>query len=412
MESHRCVRETLGELAQHPLVWCTLPRVGKKASIARDAARAAATSALRLSERQHRSAKPFAKFSVDGGILRLHKTENEMLAVGGATNDLAISSPRYKWSILRAIGRRLAGQLTEIEALLNLEPGVLVKDVFRAFLYRRAASELLDRIDPKSVVYGAEEHIFARAFSLEARLRGISTAFIHHAPFSLEHWAREISASWFLARGEGERDFLKSIGASEDQIVVIGDPSIERLPLVREQTDKVVIGIYGKELARTASLVSEISDALETPLQSIVISPHPRKRDFGAAVARELGVACCQGRTVSCLAQQKPKLFVGTYSSGVRIEAEALGIPTVSLGARSFAFEQEIPTPMEGGGASSLSQQLADLGSLSPEERARRSKRWIWQVGSDARRQRESFLGSAQSAAGPVLSVWGPPPNE
>lgn len=405
------VHELLGDDAAHPLLWCALPRFGKKALIAaahrelKEDVFAPGRFSRLLPAR--RNSKPFAQGQVLNGTLRVHKTENERLAVGGKESDSFFVAPAHFGSERRVIGTRLYGKLLRVERELGVEAGTLARDAFRAMLYLKAAAAAFDSTRPERLLHAAEEHVFARAFVHEARTRGIPSILVNHAPFSLEAWSHDISADLVLARGTAESDFLEGLGVRREQIHTVGDPAIERLGLVSDTSRTTMVGIYGSSVAESVDLVTQVMSVLALEPSDAVVAPHPRRRAHGMEVARSLGIRALNGRTIEAILELRPGLFVCTYPTGVRIEVEAVGVPTVSLGTATFAFETGLPVAEGSGDFASLSQQVEGLRRLTTRDRAAFGRRWIDAVGPEARGRREKALESFSQPQGPALDVWG-----
>lgn len=405
------IHELLGDEAAHSLVWCALPRLGKKALIA---AMQRETNERMSSRRglvrlipSRRKSKPFAQGQVLDGTLRVHKTENERLAVGGRETDPILVTPAHFGSERRAIGTRLYRKLLRVECELGVETGSLARDTFRAMLYMKTAAAVFDVTRPERLLHAAEEHVFARAFVHEARTRGIPSILVHHAPFNLAAWSHDISADLVLTRGTAESAFLEDLGVRREQIHTIGDPAIETLGLVSDPTRAAVVAIYGSSVAQSVDLVTRVMSALELEPDEVVLAPHPRRRAHAIDVAQPLGIRSLKGRTIDGVLELRPRLFVCTYSTGVRIEVEAVGVPTVSLGTAAFAFETGLPVAESPGDFASLPQQVAELRHLTTEDRAALGRRWIDAVGPEARGRREEVLQSTSRPQGPALDVWG-----
>ena len=411
VETQARVHELLGDHADHPLLWCALPRLGKSARAVSSQLQAVAADdwRRRLARRipSRRSEKPFAQGQVLDGTLRIHKTENHMLAVGGKESDPPLVAPGYSGSEQKAVGSFLYRKLLRAERELGVEGGSLVRDVFRAMLYMRTAAATLGAARPEKLLYAADEHVFARAFVYEARMRGIPSILAHHAPLNLEAWSHDISADLVLTRGTAESDFLADLGVRREQIHVVGDPAIERLGLVPDPSRCAMVGIYGSSAAGSVDLLTEVMSALALDPRDVVLAPHPRRRSHGIEVAQSLGIRALNGRTIDGILEFRPYIFVCTYSTGVRIEVEAAGVPTVSLGTAVFAFETGLPAAETPGDVTSLSRQMAGIHHLTTEDRAEMSRRWIDAVGPEARARREDLLQSTLEPRGPALDVWG-----
>ena len=404
-ETQILIRETLGDDVMHPLVRCALPRLGKKLQVD-GRAPVSGRDPRRVPVLKRRRPKAFARHSLLDGTLRVHKTENEALAVGGSMTDSVLADPGHWGSEQRVLGWARYRRLRQVEHRLQVEPGTLVHDAFRASLYLKAAATAFDALRPERLLHAAEEHVFARAFVLEARNRGVPSFFAHHAPTSLYAFAHDISADYFLARGDGERELLGALGARRDQMRTVGDPAIDDLTQAHPPSSTVMIGLYGGTEAESIALITRLSAVLELQLKDIVIAPHPRRRDYGRSVASRLGITVAEGRTISSVVRLRPRLFVLTYASGVRIEVEAAGVPTVSLDTMQYPFEESMPVAESFGDIEGLSLQVANQSKIAPEQRAQASRRWIAAVGLEARSRREAHLMATAATPGPVLDPW------
>lgn len=408
-ETQDRIREILREDVTHPLVWCALPRLEKLIARAelRENAKVLRQSPGRVLLPKRRKPKPFARYSLAEGTLRVHKTENETLAVGGSSTDPELVTADHWGSERRALGWGRYRRLLLAEKQLGLERGSFLADVFRGVLYLKAASSLMNDLRPERLLHAGQEHIFARAFALAARLRNVPTVLVPHAPTALGTCTHDLAADWFLARGDADSEFFGALGAKREQIVVVGDPAIHDLEPAHPSSSVVMVALYGDSEAQSVDIVLQVAKALDVSLEDVVLAPHPRNRPHAWNVAARLGISAVKGRTLAAVIERRPRVFVCTYGSGVRLEVEAVGVPTISLDTRYYAFEESLPAADRLGDAESLSRQVAEQSGRFPEQRIQESRRWIASFGFDARDRREEQLAAIISSPGPVLDSWG-----
>lgn len=340
------------------------------------------------------------------GVLRVWTTENHRVALG---SPIPTSFIPLRWSTdsreprdaLRRPLRDLAGGAglpsTLFDAALNR---ALEEDVI--------ARRLLDEQRPRLVVVASLEHSLQRLLVWHARNRNIASAYVPHAPTSLDRCYADLPVDVVLCHGTGDVDHYRTLGARGEAFHVtggIGFPTRTFRGRGHDERSSIVAlattAMYRFEDLSTLLLRSD--ELVRSHGLTLVVSPHPRERAPVLRLAESLGIRTHHGRTSDLLETGVGALLAET-ASGSLLEAAIAGTPNAHLtGVSGYAFMPDL-------GSHQLDESflagVTSWSNSSAEALARRSEAWAAASGQVAVRRIDAVLSEDWPVGPPALDSW------
>ena len=399
------IDEQLDDLLRDPFVWPARLRISKTVGRWRAGVGFTQAGSEALTNHTGRSAKQIASFEVSTDKLLVYKTENERLAVGATQTGQGWAYEGDKSTARRALGWRRRRRIRAVERGLGIPENEVLSDVVRATMMYLESRSLLLRNQPRVVVLGATEHIFARVLAAAARELDIATVYLPHAPTPIDASYSDAPFDSVLLRGGGDEEYYRSLGAVPDHIGVVGDRSLMESEVLDTCDGPVVIAAtadYPDDAL--AQKVQDVREALGLGREELLICPHPRGRTRAGLVGHNLGIAVSDLRTRDVLTELRPRLLITEIASGARLEAELLGIPTISLAPPHYLFEFSLP--VAGTTLSELKDEAEHGGPARAASRSDAAKEWVAAVGAEADLRARSAVDEVTVRAEPTLDRW------
>jgi len=334
---------------------------------------------------------------------------------------LPTSTPRVRgrpWSEVRAY---LAWERAALRLERPLNAGlrarglplapILVRELLLSSARALARAEALA---PRSrlVLVATQHNVPARSLVITARRQGLPAVYLAHAPTSISPLYEDLPADYAGLRGEMDREAYLRLGADAEGLRVVGNPTIE-IPETPVEPGGVppIFAVSPWADQRLPMMVRMISQVCP----DVTVAPHPRSdRRYLESVVPS-GWTVATQPTFDLLRQGPPLLL--QHSSGVALEAIALGIPTLQIQlddepANYLFSTDELVTSVRD--AEGLRQAIRIAQAETPEarrERAARARPWVSSSGAASVKACQSLLAEAvrRGPRGPVLDGWGRP---
>lgn len=402
------IDERLGDLVLNRFVWPGRTRLSKIIERHQSVDLKASVHDSRVPTIEASAKKFITRFGMQSGSLRLHKTENERIAVGRIEGDVILDFGMDKATALRSLGWKLRRAIRSVERDLGLVPNAILSDAVRSTQMYAAMRQLLASTRPRSVVVAATDHLFTRVAAVVARERGIPTIYVPHAPTHIRQENADAPFDALLLRGSGCSSYYAMLGAKDEQVASVGDRSIPEIRLGGEPIGLLFATTANAPCEDLTEKLQLTSRALNIPSEQILICPHPRGRSRALHAGKSLGIAVAEERTAQVLLRLDPQYFVTEASSGARLEAELMGIATLSLAAPSYNFEFTLPSlSLDTCDDQALEGLEGQVSQLPKIERSRRASMWVAAVGREASERVEQGVEEVGFASHPALDAWG-----
>lgn len=350
-------------------------------------------------------------FQNGDGALRLWNTENQRLAIGASLKaSFALPLSPHPATVSKNTMDGLERLFSEFSESKN----AICKRLQAAAHIGNCIEKLLDDYQPRVVVLGSTEHAYLRLLVNRARIRGIPSVYVPHAPAATNRIYADLPADFCLLGYQGDADYYATLGIKSEQCEVIGDPlAAPRGPLddpAGETTSDHGVLLFSTGADRPAS---QLQDALEAVSGAahrlgldLLVAPHPRDREAAIRATRRLALPLYQGRTVEVFTTHRVVAQVSEHNSGALLYGIQQGIPVFRwTGPANYVFEEACRVQSL---EEQPSQLLRLLGRSLPHGRLRAvpPSEWSSVPGQQAAKAREEFIGRSLSCIGPALDSW------
>ena len=288
----------------------------------------------------------------------------------------------------------------------------VVRQQLRAALVSIAFSlDFIHHLKPRQLVVSTQHHPLQRALTLVARSSGLPTTYIPHAPTADNVQYKDLPFDRALLRGRGDYDLYSMWGARADQMSVTGDPSFDL------DSNYIPDGVEPKRQIAVAPspwatnhLKWFFTCIHAAGITDYVLLPHSASNASEIDALRSpQSVNVPNTRTVEFL--KKHPVAVIQSSSGVALEAMALGRPVIELRPRemqrNYAFAN---TPLIHEATDTMALRRAISRALSqpnPDQTLMEyANRWVSPVGLASVNSLLDALASPVSGPEWVLDSW------
>lgn len=265
----------------------------------------------------------------------------------------------------------------------------LARKIARAAITFQEASAIIVRIRPRVVVVANQHSPGPRALLAAAIVAKVPTLYFPHAPLSTSPAYRDLPVTLAGLRGDYEVQTYGGYGATSSRLVSVGDPT---LPATSESVQRPVsspVSVLALSPLPRTELESIIRFVARAQLHSVVVCPHPSSNLAALRPLLPQDWRLATEPTLSVL--QRGARLVMQQSSGVGLEALALGLPVVEISlpghTPGYAFIREPQVPIV-----RTSDQLRDAATRFSRasdrdafERRTWARLWTGPVGEEAR---------------------------
>lgn len=265
---------------------------------------------------------------------------------------------------------------------------------------------------PQVVVFATQHTLPGRAAILAAHRCGLPSVYLPHAPLADGPIYADLPFTWAALRGPAERDWYAEAGAARNRLEVVGDPSLpSSMPAGPQRRDRV---LYAPSPIPLELLRSEIRLLRTVRPTGVVVSLHPRMKErsvYRRLIPSDWDVVSAR-RTFDAIATDAA--LVLHSGSGIALEANLLGVPTIRLdpggGPPTYVFSEQLdyvagdPRSLEAGLDRASAETVEDR-----RMRVGRARRWTAATGTAAAERALNVIREAArfSATPVLLDGWG-----
>lgn len=284
----------------------------------------------------------------------------------------------------------------------------------KAIRARAVAEQIFRSSGIDRLLVSTQHDVGVRAFLASARDHGVPAVYVPHAPLATSAIYNDLPVDVAALRGEFEQWHYRGIGAAEDGLVVIGDPSTgdgNRGAATTVHDGAIVLALSWPLDDLIAEQVALVASATEEP---VLVAPHPTSdRDALQRMLPSHWQLPPVGRRTWDVLLDGPSCVI-QHSSGVALEALSLGLFTVQLDVPgrppAYPLIAEPTVPF----VRSTAQLRSVLADRVPQNcdgpRARRLEAaagWCRVRGPEAVRNAVRAVEDARLRPSPLLDAWG-----
>jgi hypothetical protein len=357
------------------------------------------------------SPRPFSFWATnDSGVLRVWSTENQRLALVGVDRQ---SIETAEFEVHRAPPSALQSDVVEavtaVCGALGVSPAPILRALAEAQALREKVVTIIEHERPRTVVDASTANYLSRILVLEARRRHVPTVYVPHAPTSLTRTYADIPQDNALLRGQADVDYYAALGADTTGLQVTGDQMFVRGERVHEGRPIILVSASADlTVYRLVTCLRRIRRSRAPLLADVVVAAHPRGRSRAEEAAEEFDIEVADGRTSEVMRRRNVLGLISEAPSGVLLEAEAMGIPTLLFSDRTnYLYELMLGVPSVDT-VRGINEWLSGLetGSVQWEARVARTEPFVAADGGHATARIETALAGPLRANSPVLDTW------
>jgi hypothetical protein len=258
------------------------------------------------------------------------------VAEEGDTQLRLLRKGRIGVHLLPSVVRRASRTSRELRAIVARSPFANSQlRTHRAVMNGAAEYErltaLLRSSHVRAVVTASQQHWSARALIAAARAAGVPSFYVPHAPTALTVGYTDLPTDIALLRGPADVDTYVRLGALEERLLSVGDPSATALEKGSEPKHSIVFATSTWPTEWLLEQVALIDRAI--PGRRVVVAPHPRA---DLAWLRE---NCPSNWTIAPPGATQKLLTEGcetviTAGSGAGLEAAMAGARVLNVSSR------------------------------------------------------------------------------
>lgn len=288
---------------------------------------------------------------------------------------------------------------------LQPDPIKLARKLARTALTLAEADRLLRGQAIRTVVVSNQHSPGPRAVLAAAHAQGKRSVYLPHAPVADSPFYADLPVTAAGLRGPLEQQHYLDLGADEAGLFVVGDPSV--LPPSPVPQDRELGIVWALSPCPKAELEAMAALIMSAGIDVVTVAPHPSSNLRTVREAIPDGWPLHRGRTYDLL--RRGPCVVIQRSSGVGLEALALGLPTVELsfgGVKPLYPFIRPPFVLLAGDSEALNAAVSQARSFGPEDRERLrewARGWSSAWGEAAVQRASAILDDTETIRPPRL---------
>jgi len=280
------------------------------------------------------------------------------------------------------------------------------------FLLLRA-SQILDLVRPSAVVIANQHTPKHRALISAARHSGIPTVYLPHAPMATNRQYADLPVDYASAFGIGEVEALRSLGADTSRVRVCGNPSVDvSQPASRRHLASRQLRIVAAPSPIRTELLQWFFSAIRSAYGDdfdVCLHPRLRSRSIKHLVGANTNVI--EGSRTADYIRNMNCIMIH-MNSGVGLEAQALGVPTINLIRPEmspnyyYLCEDSAVTASSDSDLEGAIEGIAKVLEANGPGRSTPVDRWLGATGEEAEIEIGKLLAASTVQVSPILDGW------